>query len=455
MVGLVLAVLDGTIANVALPTIAADFAASPAVSIWIVNGYQLAIVVTLLPFASLGEIYGYRKIYLAGVALFTAASLGCTLSGSLEALTIARIVQGLGASGLMSVSTALLRYTVPKSKFGTAIGLNALVVAAASTIGPSFAGLLLSTLSWPWLFVINLPLGVIAVAMGSFNLPASDLADRRFDWASAILSALSIGLIVTSIDSIGHGLPAIWVLAQIASFSVAATLLVRHELRVDVPLLPLDLLRQPLFSMSIGTSIGSFVAQMLAFVSLPFTFQTIFRFPPAEVGALMMPWPLAVAVVAPFAGRLSDRRSPALLGGAGLLALAVGLAFLALLPSNPSIVSISWRMALCGAGFGLFQAPNNRTLIMSAPKARSGAASGMLGTARLAGQTIGAALVALFLAQIGIEGARWALLAGSAFAGIAAIVSMARIEAFRTSPLAHPPGEASNIDASNSPKREG
>ena len=196
-------------------------------------------------------------------------------------------------------------------------------------------------------------------------------------------------------------------------------------------MLPLDLLKLPVFSLSIGTSIASFVAQMLAFVSLPFTFQTVMGFSPVQVGLLMMPWPLAVAVTAPLAGKMSDRTSPAILGGVGLAVLSAGLTLLALLPAHPLVLDIAWRMALCGVGFGLFQTPNNRTLVSSAPKARSGAASGMLGTARLTGQTTGAALVALLMGRIGIAGAGWALWLGAGFALLAAVISMLRLGAFR------------------------
>ncbi len=431
LVTVTLAVLDGTIASVALPTIAADFAASPSASIWIINGYQLTIVVALLPLASLGEIHGYRRVYLTGVTLFTAASLGCALSGSLAELTAFRVVQGLGAAGLMSVNTALLRYVVPKARFGTAIGINALTVATAATVGPALAGFMLGWTTWPWLFAINIPLGIVAVAMGWFALPESDLAGRAFDWASAILTALTVGLFITVIDGLGHDLPANWLAGQAAGLVVVATLLVRRELKVAEPLLPLDLLKLPIFALSIGTSIASFIAQMLAFVSLPFVFQTIMGFAPAKVGLLMMPWPLATAVAAPVAGRLSDRFSPAVLSGAGLAVLAGGLASLALLPAHPAAGDIAWRMALCGIGFGFFQTPNNRTLLTAAPKVRSGAASGMLGTARLTGQTIGAALVAVTMARIGITGAIDALAVAAGFAALAAVISVTRIGLFR------------------------
>ena len=426
VVGLTLAVLDGTIANVALPTIAQDFHADASTSIWIVNAYQMAIVISLLPLASLGEIYGYRRVYLWGIALFTVASLGCVMAHSLTVLTVSRAIQGFGAAGLMSVNAAVLRYTVSKDRFGTAIGINAMVVAAASTVGPAFAGIALSMVSWQWLFAINVPLGILTLALGWRSLPESHLSPQGFDWISAALSAVALGLVITLIDSLGHSLAWGLLAGQAVVCGAAFTLLVRRERHLPRPLLPLDMLRIPIFSLSLCTSVASFAAQLLAFVSLPFTFQTVMGFPIAEVGLLMMPWPAALAVVAPLSGRLSDRFNAAVLGGVGLVLLALGLFALWALPTQPSPLDISWRMALCGIGFGMFQSPNNRTMIGAAPKARSGAASGLLSTARLTGQSIGAALVSLLLARMGIVGANWALLLAAAFAAAAAAISMTR-----------------------------
>lgn len=428
MVGLTLAVIDGTIANVALPTIAADFSAGPAAAIWIVNGYQLAIVITILPFAALGEIYGYRNIYLIGVSLFTLASVGCIFSGSLESLTFFRVVQGIGASGLMSVNTALLRYTVPQNKFGTAIGYNALAVALSSTIGPTLAGIMLSGLSWPWLFVINLPLGIATIAMGIKSLPDNEKSKRRFDFIGAVLSAFAIGLLVTTIDSAGHAMNPIWVIAQAVACVVAGVLLAKRSLKMPDPLLPVDLLRIPVFTLSLCSSIASFLAQMMAFISLPFMFQTMFGFKPIEVGFLIMPWPIALAIVAPMSGKLSDKHSPALLGAIGLIIFAIGLTLIGLLPAAPTIADIAWRMALCGIGFGLFQAPNNRMMISSTPRSRSGAASGMLGTARLLGQSLGAALVAFLLARWGVAGTPSIMFIAACFAVAASAVSFSRLK---------------------------
>lgn len=425
-VGLTLAVLDGTIANVALPTIAQDFHAEAASSIWIVNAYQMAIVISLLPLASLGEIYGYRRVYLWGIALFTVASLGCVMSNSLATLTISRAIQGFGAAGLMSVNAAVLRYTVSKDRFGSGIGVIAMVVAAASTVGPAFAGIALSMVSWQWLFALNLPLGVLTLLLGWRSLPESHLSPQSFDWISAALSAVALGVVITLIDSLGHGL-AVWIVsAQVVTCITAFTLLIGRERHRERPLLPLDLLRIPIFSLSLGTSVASFAAQLLAFVSLPFTFQMVLGFPTEQVGLLMMPWPAAIAVVAPLSGRLADRFDAALLGAAGLILLALGLFALWILPAHPTPLDISWRMALCGVGFGMFQAPNNRTMVGAAPKARSGAASGLLSTARLTGQSIGAALVSLLLAKMGIAGANWALLVAAGFAAIAAMISLTK-----------------------------
>lgn len=427
MMGLVLAVLDGTIANVALPSIAAHFNASSAASIWVVNGYQLAIVMTMLPLATLADTHGYRRVYVIGLALFTLASLGCIMAGSMAQLTAARVVQGLGAAGMMAVNMSLLRFIVPREKLGMAVGLNAMVVAVASTIGPALAGAILAHASWHWLFAINIPLGLLTLVIAQPSLPETLSIPRRFDWLSALLSGGGIGLMITAVDGIGAHLPVWAIAAQVLGSILCFVILIRHERGAERPMLPVDLLRIPVFALSICTSIASFTTQLLAFVSLPFLLQNVMRFDPTMVGLLMMPWPLAVAVTAPFAGWMSDRWPPAILGGVGLLCLAAGMLALGMLPTDAAIWDICWRMALCGAGFGLFQSPNNRAMLEAAPMNRSGAAGGMLGTARLTGQSLGAALVALLLGRFGLWGASGALLLGAVFALIAAATSMSRL----------------------------
>jgi len=425
--GITMAVMDSAIANVALPTIARDLHTDAALSIWIVNGYQLAITISLLPLAALGDIAGYRRIYLAGLALFTVASLACSFSFSLTTLALARVVQGFGAAGIMSVNTALVRFIYPQRLLGRGIGINALVVATSAAVGPTVASLILAFGNWPWLFAVNVPIGLAALWIGSRCLPHTPRARHSFDFASGVLSAVTVGLLIASIDAFGHGETFILFGAELCIAGALAVILVRHERAVKFPLMPVDLLRIPMFSLSVGTSICSFAAQMLAFVSLPFLMQRGYSWTPVETGLLITPWPIATGIAAPIAGRLADRYPAGLLGGIGLATFAAGLLSLALLTAHPDDFDVAWRMALCGLGFGLFQSPNNRALINSAPRERSGGASGMLGTARLLGQTIGAALTALIFARAPGTGTTLCLYVAASFAIAAAVVSTLRL----------------------------
>ena len=425
--GLTMAVLDGAIANIALPTIARDLQSTPAESIWVVNAYQLAVTISLLPLSSLGDIFGYRRVFVVGMAVFTVASLGCAMSQSLVTLTLARVVQGFGAAGIMSVNTALIRFIYPRSWIGRGVGINAMVGSVSAALGPTVASGILSVAHWPWLFAVNVPTGAIALLIGIRALPPTPLAKHRFDMPSAALSALTFGLLITAIDGVGHGQRTSNVVMEIGASLVIGGVLVSRQMAETAPLLPLDLLRIPLFALSVATSICSFTAQGLAYVSLPFFFEDVLGRSQVETGLLMTPWPLTVAVIAPFAGRLADRYPAGILGGIGLAALALGLALLALLPSDPATPDVVWRMAICGFGFGFFNSPNNRAMITAAPRSRSGGASGMLATARLLGQTTGAALVAMAFGFFGQRGTTVTLVMGACFAGVAALVSLVRL----------------------------
>lgn len=391
---LFMAVLDGAIANVALPTIGRELGADAAASIWIVNAYQLAIVATLLPLASLGDKIGYHRVYIAGLACFVVGSVGCTAAQTLTELTAARVVQGLGAGGVMSINAALVRFSVPQRLLGRTIGLNALVLSVAAAAGPTIASAILSVGSWRWLFAINAPLGALTILMALRFLPRIPGSRKPLDLPSAALNALGFCGVIFGAETLARGEFELGA-ATLAVGVAAGAALYRRERSRAAPLVPLDLLGIPIFRLSIMTSTVSFAAQMLAFVALPFHLQTVLGRSAVETGLLMTPWPIAVGIAAPVAGRLADRYSAGLLGGIGLLVFACGLAALATMPAAASDFGVAWRMALCGLGFGLFQSPNNRTIVSSAPRARSGAAGGMLATARLVGQTAGAVGVAV------------------------------------------------------------
>jgi DHA2 family multidrug resistance protein-like MFS transporter len=247
------------------------------------------------------------------------------------------------------------------------------------------------------------------------------------------------GLLIGSIDAFGHGESFVLFAAEIAATVAIGFVMVRREHRTAAPMLPVDLMRIPIFALSIGTSICSFAGQMLALVSLPFLLQRGLHFTAVETGLLITPWPIATALISPLAGRLADRYPAGILGALGLVVFAGGLLSLALLPEHAGVADIAWRMALAGGGFGLFQSPNNRAMIGATPIARSGGTSGMLSTARLLGQTIGAALVALAFARMPVGGTTLSLYLGVGFALAAAGVSSLRLFD-RTGQLPKSPG---------------
>ncbi|OGA99327.1 MAG: multidrug MFS transporter [Burkholderiales bacterium RIFCSPHIGHO2_12_FULL_69_20] len=422
-----LVTLDSTITSTALPRIAAALNAQPATSIWVVNAYQLAVAAALLPFAALGDRLGARRIHLGGMVFFVLASLGSALADSLPTLAAARALQGIGSAAMMSVNVALIRQIYPAAQLGRGVGLNALVVGVSFAAGPTVASLLMAVVPWPWLYVLNLPLGALAFGMAWSALPRHAPRGLPFDPVAALLTAVTFAAAIAALGAATQREPVGWVLAAGGLALGCGALLLRRQTGHPAPMLPVDLLRRPLFALSVATALASFAAQGLAFVSLPFFFETVLHRSPVQTGFLMAPWAIVVAAAAPLAGRLSERYPPGLMGGIGLVMLSAGLASLALLTPESSGTAIVLRMALCGAGFGLFQSPNLNALMSAAPPERSGSASGMVAMARLNGQALGAALVALCFGLAGAQGPTWALALGAGFAALAALASSARL----------------------------
>ena len=394
-----MAVLDGSIASVALPTMSRELHADAASSIWIVNAYQVMVAMLLVPFASLGDVVGYKRVYSGGIACFTLGSLACALSPTLLLLVLARVLQGVGGAALMSIAPALNRTIFPARKLGVAVGISALTVAASSAAGPTLGGAILAIAPWPWLFAVNVPLGIFDTLFARRALPerAGRGPHARFDLASAFLSGPAVASLVMGLDGFARHVPPLAVAALLVASVAFGFAFVRRQRALETPMLPLELFAIPRFSLAALTSLGSFLAQGLAFVALPFLFQGGLGYGALASGLLFTPWPLAIACVAPYAGRLADRYPAPLLSTAGLGTFAAGLALLAALPPRPSAADIVWRTVVCGIGFGFFQAPNNRELLGSAPRERSGGAAGVLATVRVTGQSLGAAAVAIVL----------------------------------------------------------
>jgi DHA2 family multidrug resistance protein-like MFS transporter len=277
------------------------------------------------------------------------------------------------------------------------------------------------------LVAVNVPVGLLALVLGARALPHTRPAPHKFDWLSAALSAVTFGLGIVAIDSAGRGAALTTWVAEFAVAVVACVLLVRRQTHMVSPLLPVDLLRIPVFTLSVATSIASFCSQTLALTAIPFYFADRFGYSAVEIGLMVTPWPIAIAIAAPISGRLVERYSAGLLCGVGLVLLAAGLSALAMLPDHPTRLDVIWRMVLSGAGFGMFQTPNNRTMIGAAPRERSGGASGMQGIARALGMTTGATLVAVCLSRDPSNGTQLALFTGTVFALLGAILSVLRL----------------------------
>lgn len=424
--GITLAVLDGAIANVALPSIAQDLQASSAASIWIVNAYQIAIVVALLPLASLGEIVGYRRVTGGAGRVHPGLHRVCVRQLHRDAQHRPRC-SGFGAAGIMSVNGALVRYTYPQRLLGRAVGINAVIVSLAAAAGPTIASAILAVGHWRWLFALNVPIGLLAVSLAGFTLPYSRLQPRKLNWVGAALNAAAFGLLITGLQSLAHGEAAVLGFGLTGAGLAAGILLIRHERSRTSPLIPLDLLARPMFSLSVATSVISFTAQMMAFVALPFFLQGALGVTAVQTGLLMTPWPLATMISAPLAGHLSDRYSAGVLGAIGLSLFACGLMALSFLNADSTHFDIVWRMALCGAGFGFFQSPNNRAMLSEAPKDRAGAAGGTLGMARVVGQSLGAVVVAFLLSAAPINGVGHGFQIAAVTALFGAVMSGSRV----------------------------
>lgn len=423
LTALTLVVLDAGIVNVALPAMSRALAVAPSRAILVVTAYQAGLVMALLPAGALGERLGHRRVFISGVLIFVAASAGCAVSPTLPWLVAARFVQGLGGAAIMALGVALLRLTVPPDRLGAAIGWNALTVALASAAAPTLGAAVLSLAPWPALFALNLPVGVAAL-VASRALPLSHSPGASPNGASMLLNAAACGALIVAGES-ALSEPGL-AIALGAAGILALALLARREAGKPNPLLPVDLLRLEPFRLSVAASVLCFMAQSMGLLTLPFLLQHALGQSPVEAGAYLTLWPLSVAAASVVATRLADRISTAWLCAAGAATLAAGLAGAAAWPLHGEAARLAPFLAICGAGFGLFQSPNNRNLFLSAPPHRSGAAGGMQGTARVAGQTAGSVIVTLlFAASAAAPPVGLALAA--ALALLAGVVSLFRI----------------------------
>ncbi len=416
---------DSSIPNVALPTIARelDVAGSSAVSI--ISTYQIILVITLLPFAALAERIGHRRTLRIGLVLFIAGGLLCTLARTLPVLIALRVCQSLGAAAVLSIGAALIRSLYPPRWLGRGLALNALISTATMSLAPTIGGLMLSFLPWYWLFAIGVPTTVAALLLSGL-VPESQRRDAPFDIRGALYCMASFALIFTAIESAVHGAAPL-VTALLIGLGVPVTVrFVQRELRATVPILPLDLLRRPMIALSVGGAMLAFIASASILITLPFRLHGQFGFSTAATGATLAAWSLTMMFCAPTAGILSDRVPAPILGAFGMTVATIGALLLALLPDGANGFDISWRIAVCAAGYAFYVSPSFRMVVNAAPPARVASAGSLMTTARMSGQTLGATASATMLA-LGIgQGAAPAAIAAALFfiAGVLGIVRL-------------------------------
>ena len=421
---LVLVVLDGAIANVALPAIALSLQAEASSTVWVVSAYQLAVLVAILPCGALGEIHGSRRVFLIGVALFTIASAACAFAGNLPLLISARFAQGLGAGAIMALAMMNLRAALPQRLLGPIIGVNAMVIAISAAAGPGVAGAILSITTWPWLFAVNIPIGVVVLLGGSL-LSQPQGVKRKLNAKALLANTLTFILFFCGADLMATApvSGAVLIAASLACLFV----LLRLERDSPAPIIPTDLLSTPPFRVAVIASIFCFCGQMLSYIALPFYLVHTLHMTPVMAGLHMMPWPAATAIIAPISGRLANRVKTAWLCAIGGALLAVGLLVAIVIPPDSRGITFLVGTVIAGLGFGLFQTPNNRILLLSAPKARSGAAGAMQGTARLLGQTLGGIAMSIIFATLPLSVAvEFAVIVSAGCAAIASLVSLSR-----------------------------
>lgn len=423
-------VLDVFIVNVALPMMAEELHITDSQTIWIVTAYQLVIAMLMLPLATLGDTVSYRKVMLIGVTIFLVASALCALSPNFTTLLISRIIQGFGVACIMAVDIAMVRVIYPKEIIGRGLALNAIIIAVATAAAPTVAGAILSVASWQWLFVINIPLGLLAIAFGYKTLPDNTIkaVKERFDWFGTLENMIVFGFLFYGIGTIlkqeHHISSAILVIAGV----IIGIHFCRRESKMKVPMLPIDLFKIRLYRLSISTYTFSFIAQSIAMVSLPFLFFSVMGLNEMKTGLLMTPWPIATMITSPIAARLAEKYKPSLVAASGMIIFVLGLGgIIGSANAGPEYVNIGC-MALRGTGFGLFQTPNNIVMVQSSPVSRTGAAGGMQATSRLIGQTLGATIVTLIFSIISNiqDSVSISLAISIVFALVAALLSLSR-----------------------------
>jgi len=391
--GTFMATLDSSIVNVALPVITRILVTDIHIAQWIVTGYLLTISSLLPIFGRAGDMYGQRRILTTGITIFAVSSLLCGLSTSILMLIISRILQAVGASMMMSNGPAIIATTFPVKERGRALGAIGTVVALGSVTGPGLGGIIVGLFGWQTIFFINIPIGILAFLMGRILLPKGEHKDETFDFAGSALFTLSISSLLLVLS---HGGSWGWQSVQVISGCVigiaSLAVFIQLEKKVKHPMLDLSLFRNWPFVAGNVSGLLSFMAMFSNAILLPFFLTTVGGLTPSSVGLIITPFPLVMGITAPFSGYLSDRIRPVYLTTAGLSITAAGLFFMSGIGSSTPVAHIAIIQAFMGLGSGLFQSPNNNSVISSVPREKMGTAGGIGALMRNLGMVTGTAL---------------------------------------------------------------
>ena len=393
---MLLSSLGTSIANVALPTLAQAFSASFREVQWVILAYLLAVTTLIVGVGRLGDIAGRRRLLLAGIFLFTAASVLCGVAPTLRLLIVARAVQGLGAAIMMSLAIAFIGETVPKERTGSAMGLLGTMSAIGTALGPSLGGILISGLGWRSIYFVNLPLGLLAFLLAWRCLPAdrqAPAADRgRFDHAGTLLLALSLASYALAM-TMGHVRFGAVNVALLVAAVVGVGMFVLAETRAASPLIPLAMFRDSVLSAGFAMSALVTTVVMATLVVGPFYLSGALALDAARVGLVMSSGPIVAALTGVPAGRLVDRFGAHRMSIVGLVAMAVGASVLTLLPTSFGVPGYVAPLIVITAGYALFQAANNTAVMANVRPDRRGVVSGMLGLSRNLGLITGASVM--------------------------------------------------------------
>ncbi|MBK5244444.1 MAG: MFS transporter [Eubacteriaceae bacterium] len=394
-----MAVLDSNIVNVALPVMAKSLNIADSNIQLVITVYLIIISATILFFGRLGDIIGKGKVFKFGIAIFTLGSLFCGLSSSFSVLILSRGIQAIGASGVMANSLGIIAEVFPANERGRALGITGTFVAMGALAGPPLGGFIVESFSWEYIFLINLPIGIVTFFYCLKILPNGiKAANGKMDGLGAVLFIFVIVPLFAAFgkgQELGFTQPIILLGFSISIISFFAFIFV--EKKREEPLLQLGIFKNKLFSLSIFCGFISFAAIFCSLIIQPFYLQDVMQFSPGQTGLVLMVYPLILAVVAPLSGHLSDKIGGEILTFVGLVLTSVGLLFMSTLNEYSSIISMVLFIGIMSLGNGLFQSPNNSLVMSTVPRNKLGIAGSINALVRNLGMVCGIALATSLL----------------------------------------------------------